>query len=157
MEPGPYIGRETREAGKDDERTEASIAQVSSFKTDGLHAAFCTAEYVANTIEESDFESELHWGTGASVLGASTTSASGITPKFPGATGHGAFENDVIGVKVVDSLDAFLRFGHGETPPVNIQNADQQSVDLVGNWGNGGEEVGGVLEVGVEGGIAEGC
>ena len=86
---------------------------------------------------------------------------SGITPNvhtaFPGATSHTAFENDVIGVEVIDSLDTFLHFGHRETPPpVEIQNADQQSVDLVGNRENGGEEAGGVLEVGVEGGVTEG-
>jgi hypothetical protein len=86
---------------------------------------------------------------------------SGITPnihtKFPSATSHATFEDDVIGVEVVDSLDAFLHLGHGETPPpVNIQNSDQQSVDLVGNWQDGGKETGGVLEVGVECGIAEG-
>ena len=34
---------------------------------------------------------------------------------------------------------------------------DQQSVDLVGNWQDGREETCGVLEVGVKGGIAEGC
>lgn len=38
---------------------------------------------------------------------------------------------------------------------VNIQGADQQSVNLVKNQENGREEAGGVLEVGVESGIAE--
>jgi len=61
------LGRETSEAGKDDERIEASTAQVSSFETDGLHPAFCAAEYVAKTMEESDFESELHRETEAFV------------------------------------------------------------------------------------------
>ena len=32
-----FLGRETSEAGKDDERIEASTVQVSSFETDGLH------------------------------------------------------------------------------------------------------------------------
>lgn len=36
--------------------------------------------------------------------------------KFPGAMGHAAFGDDVIRVGAVDSLDAFLHFGHGETP-----------------------------------------
>ena len=86
---------------------------------------------------------------------------SGITPnihtQFPGATGHAAFEDDVIGIEVVDPLDVFLHLRDCETsPPVDIQNADQQSVDLVGNRQDGGEEAGGVLEVGVEGGITEG-
>ena len=61
--------------------------------------------------------------------------------KFPDAMSHAPFENDVIGVEVIDSLDAFLHLGHGETPPpVDIQNADQQSVDLVGNRENGGRK-----------------
>ena len=86
---------------------------------------------------------------------------SGITPdiptKFPGMTGHGTLENVVVGVEVVDSLDGLLHFVHGETPPpVDIQNADQQRVDLVGNRENGRGEAGEVLEVGVEGGIADG-
>ena len=73
---------------------------------------------------------------------------SGITPnihtKFPGATGQAAFENGVIGLEVVGSLDTFLHFGHGEKlPPVGIRDADQRSVDLVGNrlgerWGGSG-------------------
>ena len=40
--------------------------------------------------------------------------------------------------------------------PVDIQNADQQTVDLVRNRENGGEEAGGVLEVGAGGGVTEG-
>ena len=64
---------------------------------------------------------------------------SGITPnvhpKFPCATSHAAFKDDVIRVKVVDSPDVFLHLCHGGAPPpVDIQNADQESVDLVGNW-----------------------
>ena len=40
--------------------------------------------------------------------------------------GYAAFENDVIGVGVVGSLDAFLHLDHSEMPPpVDIQNADQ--------------------------------
>jgi len=86
---------------------------------------------------------------------------SGITPnvhtKFSSTTGHAAFKDDIIGVEVVDSLDTFLHLCHGEmAPPIDIQNADQQSVDLVGNRQDDGEETGGVLEVGVEGGIVEG-
>ena len=86
---------------------------------------------------------------------------SGITPnihtKFLGATSHAAFENDVIEVEAIDSLDGFLHFGRGEMPPpIDIQNANQQSVDLVGNRENGGEEAGGALEAGTEGGVTEG-
>ena len=86
---------------------------------------------------------------------------SGIAPnihtKFPRATGHAAFKDDIVGIEVVDSLDVLLHLGYGETPPpIDVQNADQQSVDLVGDWQDGGEETGGVLEVGVEGGIVEG-
>ena len=73
MEPGSWEGDEG--GGKDDERIEASTVQVSSFETDGLHPAFCAAEYVAKTMEESDFKSELHRETEAFVLKASTTSA----------------------------------------------------------------------------------
>jgi hypothetical protein len=47
---------------KDDECIEASTAQ-----TDGLRSAFCMAEYVVKTTEESDFESELHQETEAFV------------------------------------------------------------------------------------------
>lgn len=86
---------------------------------------------------------------------------SGVAPnihtKLPSTTGHAAFEDDVIRIEVVDPLDTFLHLGHGETPPpIDIQNADQQSVDLVGNRKNGGKETGGVLEIGVKGGIVEG-
>jgi hypothetical protein len=63
------------EVGKDEERIEASTAQVSAFETDGLHPAFCAAEYEAKTMDASDFESELHRETEAFVLEASTTSA----------------------------------------------------------------------------------
>jgi hypothetical protein len=52
--------------------------------------------------------------------------------------------------------NSFISVDSETPPPVNIQNADQQSIDLVGNWEDGGEEAGGVLEVGVEGGIAKG-
>ena len=69
------LGREMSEVGKDEERIEASTAQVSAFETDGLHAAFCAAEYVAKTMDASDFESELHRETEAFVLEASTSSA----------------------------------------------------------------------------------
>jgi hypothetical protein len=86
---------------------------------------------------------------------------SGITPnvhpKFPSATGHAAFKDDVIRVKVVDPLDVFLHFCNGETPPpIDIQNANEQSVDLVGYWQDGGEEADGILEVGAECGVAKG-
>jgi len=51
-------------------------------------------------------------------------------------------------------LSIRLTLCHGETPPpIIIQIADQQSVE---NRQDGGEETGGVLEVGVEGGIVEG-
>ena len=45
---------------KDEERVEGLTTDFSSFKTDGLRAAFCVAEYVAKTVEESNFEPELH-------------------------------------------------------------------------------------------------
>lgn len=86
---------------------------------------------------------------------------SGITPnvhpKLPGATSHAAFEDDIVGVEVVDSPDVLLHFGNGETlSPINIQHADQQSIDLVRDWQDCGEEAGGVLEVCTEGGVVQG-
>ena len=69
------LGRETSEAWKGDERIETSTAQASSFKTDDLCTAFYAAEYVAETVEESDFGSELHQGTEVFVFKASTALA----------------------------------------------------------------------------------
>lgn len=67
------------------------------------------------------------------------------------------FKDEVVGIKVVDSLDIFLHLCHGETPPLaDTQSADQQSVDLIGNGRDGSEEAGGVLEVGAEGEVAKG-
>ena len=83
--------------------------------------------------------------------------APNVHPKFPGAPSHAPFKYDVIGVKVVNSPDIFLHLGYGETSsPVDIQNADQQSIDLVGDRQDGGEETDGVLEVGTKSGVAEG-
>jgi hypothetical protein len=61
--------------------------------------------------------------------GTSYTSIRGITrTKFPGATGHATIENQA----------------------TRVENADQQNVDLVGNWENNGEGAGGVLDAGTE-------
>jgi hypothetical protein len=60
------------EVGNDEQHIEASTAQVSEFETDGLRAVFYVAEYVAKTMDWSNFESELHRKTEALVLEAST-------------------------------------------------------------------------------------
>lgn len=60
---------------------------------------------------------------------------------------HVASKDDDVGEEVLGSIDAFVRLGHSELlPPLDIQNADQQSVDLIGNWQDGGEETGGLPE-----------
>ena len=80
-----------------------------------------------------------------------------VHPKFPGATSNVPFKYDIIGVKFVDPLDALLHLGYSETTsPVDIQNADQQRVDLVGDRQDCGKEMGGVLEVGAKSRVAEG-
>lgn len=61
--------------------------------------------------------------TGTLVLEASATSAcrdsaASLPTPIPslGVMGCAAFENDVIGVEIVDSFGAFLRSCHGEPP-----------------------------------------
>jgi hypothetical protein len=114
-------------------------------------------------MDASDFESELHRETEAFVgslddLGLLRLSgiAPNVHPKFPSATGHATFKDDVIRVKLVDLPDVFLHLCNGETPPpIDVQNANEQSVDLVEDWQDGREEVDGILEVGAEGGVAK--
>ena len=66
---------------------------------------------------------------------------SDIDTKVPSATGHAALEHDVATVGIVNSLNVFLHFGHTVTPPpVDIQNADQQSMDLLGIGGMAGRK-----------------
>ena len=80
-----------------------------------------------------------------------------VHPKFPIAISHVPLKDDVTGVEIIYSFDVFLHLRHVGTPsPVDVQDANQQSVNLIGNRQDRREKTGGIPEVGTEGRIGRG-
>jgi hypothetical protein len=74
------------------------------------------------------------------------------------AASHAAFENDTVRIEGFHLLNCAAQLGKSHPlSPINLEHADENTVNLAGDGENGGEEARRVTKVGLEGRVGSGC